>query len=159
MNANAVLILLAGRKIDLQLHSFTVNQLEIESDQAFIPAVMCVEVIAGRDGQIYRQLRRSGFAQTQENMLACTWSYGAITAKGDRLEQLFKDGGGIAPTGANNKAGEFFVWRWSLYRDRLKLVPISPRDLPKLIWTRTSISPSRHYLSKHCPPPAKALPH
>jgi TRAP-type transport system periplasmic protein len=102
---------------------------------------------------------RGRFAQTQENMLACTWSYGAITAKGDRLEQLFKDGGGIAPTGSNNKAGEFFVWRWSLYRGKLKLVPISPPDLPKLIWTRTSTSPGRRYLSKHCPPPAKALPH
>ena len=102
---------------------------------------------------------RGRFAQTQENMLACTWSYGAITAKGDRLEQRFKDGGGIAPTGANNKAGEFFVWRWSLYRDKLKLVPISPPDLPKLIWTRTSTSPARRYLSKRCPPPAKALPH
>jgi TRAP-type C4-dicarboxylate transport system substrate-binding protein len=99
------------------------------------------------------------FAQTQENKLACTWAYGTIAVKGDRLEQRFRDGGGIAPTGAANKPGEFFVWRWSLYRDKLKLVPISPPDLPRWTLTRTTASASARYLSKRCPPPAKALAH
>ena len=100
---------------------------------------------------------RGRFAQTQENKLACTWATGTVRLKGDRLEQLFKDGGGIAPTGANNKPGEFFIWRWSLYRDKLKLLPISPTDLPTLTWTRIDTSPSARYLSRRCPPP-KALP-
>ena len=98
------------------------------------------------------------FAATQQNKLACTWQYGTIAVKGNRLQQLFKAAGGTAPTGANNKPGEFFVWRWSLYRDKLKLVPISPADLPELTWTRSSTSPSGRYFSKRCPPPAKALP-
>ena len=102
-------------------------------------------------------IERGRFAQTQENQQACTWGYGTIALKGDRLEQLYKDGGGMAPTGAANKPGEFFVWRWSLYRDKLKLVPIAPPDLPRWTWTRTSTSPSARYLSKRCPPPAKAL--
>ena len=97
------------------------------------------------------------FASTQENRLACTWQYGTMAVKRDQLEQLFKDSGGIAPTGANNKPGERFVWRWSLYRDKLKLVPISPADLPTLTWIRISASPSGRYLSERCPPPAKAL--
>jgi TRAP-type C4-dicarboxylate transport system substrate-binding protein len=102
-------------------------------------------------------IHRGRFGSTQENKLACTWQYGTAAVKGDKLEQLFKDGGGIAPTGANNKPGERFVWRWSLYRDKLKLVPISPPDLPRLTWTRISASPSGRYLSERCPPPAKAL--
>ena len=101
---------------------------------------------------------RGRFASTQENKLACTWQLGTVVVKGDKLEQLFKAAGGIAPTGANNKPGEFFVWRWSLYRDKLKLMPISPTNLPTLTWTRISTSPSRRYLSERCPPPAKALP-
>ena len=101
---------------------------------------------------------RGRFAQTQENRLACTWAYGTVTLKGDTLEQLFKDGGGIAPTGANNKPGEFFIWRWSLYREKLKLLPIRPTDLPTLTWTRIDTSPSARYLSKRCPPPPKSLP-
>jgi TRAP-type transport system periplasmic protein len=101
---------------------------------------------------------RGRFAQTQENQQACTWAYGTIAVKGDRLEQQFTGAGGIAPTNANVKPGEFSVWHWSLYRDKLKLVAISPPDLPRATWTRISTSPSARFLSKRCPPPANALP-
>jgi hypothetical protein len=101
---------------------------------------------------------RGRFAQTQENQQACTWAYGTIAVKGDKLEQQFAAAGGIAPSNANNKPGEFFVLRWSLYRDKLTLVAISPPDVPRLTGTRISTSPSARYFSKRCPPPASALP-
>jgi TRAP-type C4-dicarboxylate transport system substrate-binding protein len=105
---------------------------------------------------------RGRFAFTQENRQACTWAYGSFTVKGDRFEQLFTDGGGIAPDGAANKPGELFTFRWSLYRGMLTLYPVkgavSPNPSVGKPWPRISTTPSPRFLSKRCPPPSGALP-
>jgi len=105
---------------------------------------------------------RGRFAFTQENRQACTWAYGTFTVTGDRFEWLFTDGGGIAPDGAVNKPGEFFTFRWSLYRGMLMLYPVtgavSPNPSLGKPWPRISATPSARFLSKRCPPPAGALP-
>jgi TRAP-type C4-dicarboxylate transport system substrate-binding protein len=109
-------------------------------------------------GDFVLVIKNGHFAFTQENARACTWQYGALTVKRAQMDWRFTDGGGIAPTNAENKPGEFFVWRWSLYRGALTLNAIRPKDLSPEIWQRTSTTPSVHALSRRCPPPAKAFP-
>src|SRR3954454_2853947 len=102
------------------------------------------------------------FADTQENRDACTWGYGTFTVRGDTSSWKFTAGGGIAPNNAMNKPGEFFAFALSSYRDTLKLIPvqgqISPLNFRAKPWRRLSSTPTRHYFSKRCPPPAEALP-
>jgi TRAP-type transport system periplasmic protein len=107
-------------------------------------------------------LDRGHFAVTQEDQQACTWAFGTFTVKGDRFEWLVTDGGGIAPTGATDKPGEFWIFRWSLYRGVLSLSPVagavSPSPLRVKPWRRISTTPSARFLSRGCRPPAGALP-
>jgi TRAP-type C4-dicarboxylate transport system substrate-binding protein len=102
------------------------------------------------------------FADTQEYLNACTWGYGTFTVNGDKMAWTFTDGGGINAGGAN-KPGEFFSFRWSLYRDTLTVSPvpgaISPVNFYGKPWHRISLAPSASYLNRRCPPPANALPH
>lgn len=109
-------------------------------------------------GDLVLVLDRGHFAMTQENKLACTWAYGRARVRGDRMIWAFTDGGGVAPTGAMNKPGELFTWRWGLFRDTLTLQHITPTDLMDQTWHRVSSKPSAEYLSNRCPPPAEALP-
>jgi TRAP-type C4-dicarboxylate transport system substrate-binding protein len=109
-------------------------------------------------GDFVLVIDRGRFAFTQENENACTWQYGKATLKGGELDWDFTDGGGIAPTGAYNKPGEYFQWRWSLYRQVLTLSPIRPTDLTVERWQQTSATPSKGALSRRCPPPKEALP-
>jgi len=78
------------------------------------------------------------------------------------MDWLFTDGGGIAPTNSTNKPGEFFIYRWSLYRGELTLFPVngavSPSNFRVKPWLRISTTPSARFLSTRCPPPAGALP-
>jgi TRAP-type C4-dicarboxylate transport system substrate-binding protein len=105
---------------------------------------------------------RGRFAFTQEDKQACTWGYGTFTVTGDRFEWLFTDGGGIAPNGATNKPGEFYTFRWSLYRGMLTLYPVkgavSPPNFRVKPWAKISTTPSARFLNKRCLPPAGALP-
>jgi len=105
---------------------------------------------------------RGRFAITQENDRACTWGYGTFTVDGNQMSWTFTDGGGIAPTGAKNKPGEFVVFGFSVYRDTLTVTPIkgeiSPHNFRAKPWRRLSDTPSRRFFSKRCPPPAAALP-
>jgi TRAP-type C4-dicarboxylate transport system substrate-binding protein len=106
---------------------------------------------------------RGRFAFTQETRPACVWGYGTFTVKGNEFEQLFTDGGGITPDNAANKPGEFFTFRWSLYRDVMTLHPVkgamwAPNFLAKP-WLRISTTPAPRFLSRRCRPPAGALPH
>lgn len=105
---------------------------------------------------------RGRFAFTQQDLRACTWGYGTFTVKGNQFEQLFTDGGGLAPDGAANKPGELFTFRWSLYRGVLTLYPVngavSPPNFLAKPWLRISATPSPRLLSTRCPPPAGALP-
>jgi TRAP-type C4-dicarboxylate transport system substrate-binding protein len=103
---------------------------------------------------------RGRFAITQENAAACTWGYGTYVVTEQRVEWRFIDGGGIAPTGAQNKPGEDFLFGWSRYHDTMMLTPvagaISPQNFWAKPWHRLSATPSGSYLSKRCPPPAEA---
>lgn len=106
-------------------------------------------------------LHGTHFAHTQQYRGACTWAYGTLNVTGSRIEMTYTDGGGIAPTGAENKPGEFFVFGWSLYRDTLRLTVIpgavSPAGFVQLPWHRATATPSFSYFAKDCPPPADAL--
>jgi TRAP-type C4-dicarboxylate transport system substrate-binding protein len=107
-------------------------------------------------------LDRGHFAVTQEDQQACTWAFGTFTVKGDRFEWLVTDGGGIAPTGATAHPGEFWTFRWSLYRGVLSLSPVagavSPSPFRVKPWRRISPTPSARFMSTRCRPPAGALP-
>ena len=104
---------------------------------------------------------RGQFAFTQENKPSCTWGYGKFSVDGNRTSWTFTDGGGIAPSDAYNRPGEFFKFDLSEYRDTLTLTPvqgeISPGDFCDKPWRRVSETPSRRHFSKRCPPPADAL--
>ena len=104
---------------------------------------------------------RGRFAITQENKASCTWGYGKFDIHGNRTSWTFTDGGGIAPSDAYNRPGEFFKFDLSAYRDTLTLTPvkgaISPGNFRDKPWRRISETPSRRYFSRRCPPPAAAL--
>jgi TRAP-type transport system periplasmic protein len=106
---------------------------------------------------------RGRFAFTQEDARACTWGYGTFTVHGNQFEQLFTDGGGIAPDDSANKPGELFTFQWSLYHGVLTLYPAtgasSPPNLLSQPWTKISTTPSARFLNRRCLPPAGALPH
>jgi hypothetical protein len=105
---------------------------------------------------------RGRFAITQENGDACTWGYGTYQVIGAKVEWLFTDGGGITPTNAQNRPGEDFVFRWSIYKDRVTLSPVpgatSPFNFLLRPWHRLSESPDASLLSNRCPPPPQAIP-
>ena len=132
------------------------------ADLRALPGVSQGDIVPENYGTYTFVIDRGRFAFTQENRQACTWAYGTFTVTGDRFEWLFTDGGGIAPDGAVNKPGEFFTFRWSLYRGMLTLYPVkgavSPNPSLGKPWPRISTAPSARFLSKRCPPPAGALP-
>ena len=99
---------------------------------------------------------RGRFAYTQDSGPSCTWGYGIFTVKGDQFELRFTDGGGISPAGAFSRPGESFTYRWSLYRGVMTLVKDGVPEVKP--WNRISMTPSRRFLSKRCPPPTGALP-
>jgi TRAP-type C4-dicarboxylate transport system substrate-binding protein len=101
---------------------------------------------------------RGRMVWTQNNPDACTWSYGTVELKGDRMTWNFQDGGGIAPTNANNKPGEQFVWQPKLYRDTLSLHAIEPAGLkPSTVrWSKVSDQPTKDVFYERCEPPAAA---
>jgi len=105
---------------------------------------------------------RGRFAFTQETRPACIWGYGTFTVNGNHFEQLFTDGGGLAPDDSANKPGELFTFRWSLYRGVLTLSPVngavSPPPSMAKPWVRISTTPSARFLNRRCLPPAGALP-
>jgi TRAP-type C4-dicarboxylate transport system substrate-binding protein len=119
------------------------------------------DVIPENYGTYTIVIDRGRFAFTQEDRRACTWGYGTFAVHGNEFEQLFTDGGGIAPDGAANKPGEFFAFRWSLYRGVLALSPVEGAAPPNLLakpWLKISTTPSPRFLSPRCLPPAAALP-
>ena len=132
------------------------------ADLRALPGVSQGDIVPENYGTYTFVIDRGRFAFTQENRQACTWAYGSLTVTGDRFEWLFTDGGGIAPDGAVNKPGEFFTFRWSLYRGMLTLYPVtgavSPNPSLGKPWPRISTAPSARFLSKRCPAPAGALP-
>jgi len=131
------------------------------AELAAAPGISPGDVVPENYGTWTLVLDGGRFAITQEDQQACTWGYGTVTIRGDRIEWLFTDGGGMAPTGANNKPGEFFIFGWSLYRGMLTLSPVagavSPPNFMVKPWELISATPSARFLSNSCPPPAHAL--
>ncbi len=104
---------------------------------------------------------RGRFVFTQENAKACNWGFGTYIVNGSHVEWTFTDGGGLAPSGAQNKPGEDFTYGWSIYRDTLRLMSssgISPEPFRDQAWHRLSTTGALTQLSTRCPPPAGALP-
>jgi TRAP-type transport system periplasmic protein len=103
---------------------------------------------------------RGHFAITQENETSCTWGYGTFSVDGDQTTWRFTDGGGEAPNGAENKPGEEFSYRLSIYRDTATLSAvkgaISPPNFNAKPWRRLG-PPARTKFSRRCPPPPQAL--
>jgi len=103
---------------------------------------------------------RGRFAITQENATSCTWGYGTYTVDGSKATWRFADGGGQAPNGAQNKPGEQFTYRLSVFRDTVTLGPatgaISPVNFRAEPWRRLG-PPAPEKLSRRCPAPASAL--
>jgi hypothetical protein len=120
--------------------------------------VPVTEAVPENYGDFVLVMDRGQFAMTQHNSKACTWQYGRMSVAGDRLQWDFTDGGGLAPTNAQNKPGEEFVLKPALYRGTLTLTPITPTDLSPMVWQRTNAQPSRSALDQRCHPPAAALP-
>jgi TRAP-type transport system periplasmic protein len=121
------------------------------------------DAIPENEGHYVYVFEGGRFAFTQEDKQACTWQYGKLGIHGKRMTWDFIDGGWTkSPNHAANKPGEFFEFKWSLYRDTLTLAPVpgyvSPT--PSLVnpWHRLTTKPSRSYLSKDCRPPKAALP-
>jgi TRAP-type transport system periplasmic protein len=110
-------------------------------------------------GDFVLVIDRGRFAMTQSNAKACTWGYGKSGFNSGRLDWVYTDGGGNAPTGATNKPGEHFVFQSTLYRGTLKLAAIIPADFPypSIRWHQVSATPRAAALSRRCPPPAAAL--
>lgn len=99
------------------------------------------------------------FAMTIVNPTTCIRAYGTLTVSGDKLITYFFSygGGGPAPT------PNVFTFRWSLYRDvlRLRRVPgaVSPTNAIAKPWRRVSITPTLRYFAAGCPAPTNTLPH
>ena len=117
-------------------------------------------IIPGNYGTSTIVIDRGRFAATTEDQQACIWSYGTFAVKGNEFEQLITDGGGIPPGVAVAKPGEFFTFRFSLYRGVLTLFPVkgAVSPVPPKPWVMISTTPSARFLSPRCPPPAGALP-
>jgi hypothetical protein len=133
---------------------FTVTQAEMVAAGAQLS-----EMIPGNYGVWTVAIGHGRFAYAQMNQSACTWAYGTLMVKGSTLAMSVISGGGIAPTGAN-VPGEYFTYRWSLYRDGLTLRrygATSPTPLLATAWRRISTTPSMSFFGKRCPPPANAL--
>ena len=120
------------------------------------------DVVPENWGEFRFAFDRGRFAATTENGKACLWVYGRYAVKGDLVEWTIEDGGGQSVTAEDffNRAGEFFTYRWSRYRDRLTLTPakgrISPEPFRVKPW-RLQGKPTRGSLANRCLPPRDAL--
>jgi TRAP-type C4-dicarboxylate transport system substrate-binding protein len=112
-------------------------------------------------GEFIVALLAGRFAFTNENSEACIWGHGSYELNGNILDWSIEDGGGKAPTDAANRPGEFFRFRWSRYRDQLRLTgvkgAISPEGFRVKPWRLLDGEPSLDALSPRCRPPADAL--
>jgi TRAP-type C4-dicarboxylate transport system substrate-binding protein len=102
------------------------------------------------------------WAFSQENDQACTWAYGTFVLRGDRMTVDVTDGGGIAPTPAMNKPGEHFEFKWSRFRDVLRLDQVhdgstSPDNLTQTPFRLIGRDPARAPFASRCAPPLRAL--
>jgi TRAP-type C4-dicarboxylate transport system substrate-binding protein len=82
---------------------------------------------------------RGRYHTTQKGGRSDRWTRGVYTVEGDRVTITIQQSGGVRPNGADEKPGEIFEYRWSLYRQRLSLRPAHPEPdgYPALVMTRT----------------------
>jgi hypothetical protein len=82
---------------------------------------------------------RGRYHTTQKGGRSDRWTSGVYTVEGDRLTITIQRSGGVRPNGADEKPGEIFEYRWSLYRQRLSMHPAHPEPdgYPALVLTRT----------------------
>src|SRR5215469_18736425 len=82
---------LAGRAGPLDgVWRFTVTAAELRA--AGVPQG---DIVPENYGRFTMIIDRGRFAYQQEDRQACTWAYGTIAVKGNAIEELFTDGGGI----------------------------------------------------------------
>jgi TRAP-type C4-dicarboxylate transport system substrate-binding protein len=99
------------------------------------------------------------FVATQENAQACTWSYGTYAVAGNVLAVTLTEAGGIAPTGATGVPAGATTWRWSRYRDGLRLTPLEGfvgQILGVDRWRRVGDATPWPDFGSRCPPPGRA---
>lgn len=132
--------------------STTMDELAAADDED-----MGVGLLVINHGDLVLVIDGDRFAFTLENDYVCTWQYGTLALDGDLLEMSFLAGSGPV----SNKAGEHFVFEWSLYRDSLTFGPpprgLSPTNFRVEPWRRTTTTPTIGALSARCPPPGDAL--
>jgi len=150
----------AGRAEAGQLDG--VWQFTITLNQIAAAGAQQSELIPGNYGAFTIVLGHGRFAWVTQapNPPVCVWAYGTLRLKGSTLILTIINGGGT-PSNATNVPGEQFTYRWSLYRDQLKLSRETPMPTPIAFmttpWRRISTTPSMRYFTKRCPPPANAL--
>jgi hypothetical protein len=114
---------------------------------------------AGNWGTWTLAIRRPRFALTRESAGSCTWMYGTIAFAGDRTRLRVIDLGGNRVDPAN-KPADAYAFRWSRYRDILKLQPATSASQGGFVstaWRRIADSPSATQLSARCQPPPGVL--
>lgn len=83
-----------------------------------------VPVLAENYGRHRFVLSRGRMRYTWSNGSYRSWNTATYTVKGNTFEFTVTDHGGDAPNGAEERPGEVYTYRWSLYRDRLTLEPV-----------------------------------
>jgi hypothetical protein len=90
-------------------------------------------------------LSRGQMYYTQSSEGHTRWTRATYTVKGHTFTYTVTEYGGDAPHGAAEKTGEVFTFRWSRYRDRLSLAPItggvSPKNFRLKPWRRVGDTP------------------
>jgi TRAP-type C4-dicarboxylate transport system substrate-binding protein len=90
-------------------------------------------------GEFRTVLDRGHFHMTQKGGRSDRWTRGVYAVDGDRLTITIQQSGGVRPNGADEKPGEVFEYRWSLYRQQLSMRPAHPEPggYPAQTMTRT----------------------
>jgi len=87
------------------------------------------------------------YEMTQRNGASDRWTKGTYVVRDGVLEFTVEEFGGVAPNDAHERTGEVFTYRWSLYRDRLRLEEVEGKISPVLFrakpWRRVADTQSR----------------
>ncbi|HEX6653011.1 MAG TPA: TRAP transporter substrate-binding protein DctP [Thermoleophilaceae bacterium] len=140
------------------LYRMTTNKDELARARGILPE----DVVPENWGEFIFALARGRLAFTTENALACTWAYGRYSVKGNVISVRFHPrGGGLAPTGAINMPTQTLRYRWSRYRDLLRLQALRHAFGADIFvvhqWRRVGSAHSVRDLSPNCRPPRHAL--
>jgi hypothetical protein len=89
-------------------------------------------------GDFHYVLDRGRFSMTQKFGRSDRYTRGVYVVRGDRFTITIQQSGGVRPTGSDEKPGEVFDLKWSLYRGRLSLRPWHPEPdgYPAAVWVR-----------------------